>query len=112
MTEPRIPLDDLTSDQLDALYAERDDYRADCQKWADCVATAEKIRQAQARDADQYEAQLRDRITELEAEVARLTAGQCTHALHMCQQHHTAPVDGCPYPRCVKAREQQEAGHA
>jgi len=44
------------------------------------------------------------RVAELEAEVARLTAGQCTHALHMCQQHHTAPVDGCPYPKCIKAR--------
>lgn len=43
----------------------------------------------------------------LEAEVTRLTAGQCTHALHMCQQHHTVPVDGCPYPKCVKAREQE-----
>ena len=44
------------------------------------------------------------RVAELEAEVARLTAGQCTHTLHMCQQHHTAPVDGCPYPKCIKAR--------
>lgn len=101
---PRQSLDDLTSDQLDTLYAERDDYRADCQKWADCVTTAEKIRQAQARDADQYEAQLRDRITELTAEVARLTAGQCTHARAMCDLHHTAPVDGCPYPKCKTAR--------
>ncbi|WP_406501931.1 hypothetical protein OHA04_37465 [Streptomyces sp. NBC_01590] len=28
MTDIRIPLDDLTSDQLDALYAERDRYQA------------------------------------------------------------------------------------
>ena len=90
------------------LGTERAHYRADCQKWADCVATAEKIRQSQARDADEYEAQLRDRITELEkghaalkrahvalaeqagrdqAEVARLTAGQ----------DHTCP-DGQPCP--------------
>lgn len=47
------------------------------------------------------------RVAELAAEVARLTAGQCTHTLAMCQQHHAAPVAGCPYPRCIKAREQQ-----
>ncbi|MGP3752182.1 hypothetical protein [Streptomyces sp. IBSNAI001] len=68
MTE-RHTVDSITSDALDQLYDERDQYRADCQKWSDCVATAEKIRQSQARDADQYEAQLRTRVTELETEL-------------------------------------------
>ena len=44
------------------------------------------------------------RVAELEAEVARLTAGQCTHTRAMCDLHHTAPVDGCPYPKCKTAR--------
>ena len=44
-----------------------------------------------------------NRITALEAEVARLTAGQCTHALAVCEQHHRVPVTGCPYPRCKAA---------
>ncbi|MEV7895295.1 hypothetical protein [Streptomyces cyaneofuscatus] len=43
------------------------------------------------------------RIRDLKAEVARLTAGQCTHALAMCEQHHAKPVAGCPYPRCRAA---------
>ncbi|MGW9299401.1 hypothetical protein ACWHA3_01060 [Streptomyces cyaneofuscatus] len=63
-TQPRIPLDDLTSDALDALY---------------------------------------DELDRLAAEVTRLTAGQCTHALATCEQHHTTPVAGCPYPRCRAA---------
>ncbi|MGW1814230.1 hypothetical protein ACWCQM_11790 [Streptomyces sp. NPDC002125] len=44
------------------------------------------------------------RVTELEAEVTRLTAGQCTHTRRMCDLHHTAPVTDCPYPKCVTAR--------
>ncbi|MEU1122152.1 hypothetical protein ABZ371_00830 [Streptomyces sp. NPDC005899] len=39
-----------------------------------------------------------------EAEVARLTAGQCTCSRRMCDLHHTVPVAGCPYPKCIKAR--------
>lgn len=74
-TQPeRIALDDLTSDALDALYDERDQYRADCQRWANVVVASEKVRRAEARDADRYEGELRQRIAELEAEVARLTA--------------------------------------
>ncbi|RLV66323.1 integral membrane sensor signal transduction histidine kinase [Streptomyces sp. CBMAI 2042] len=43
----------------------------------------------------------------LQREVARLTAGQCTHALAVCEQHHAVPVAGCPYPRCRAARGDQ-----
>ncbi|MFF3300945.1 hypothetical protein [Streptomyces sp. NPDC002908] len=39
-----------------------------------------------------------------EAEVTRLTAGQCTHTRAMCDLHHTKPVADCPYPKCIKAR--------
>ncbi|PVC80529.1 hypothetical protein DBP19_35930 [Streptomyces sp. CS090A] len=49
-----------------------------------------------------------DRIRDLEAEVARLTAGQCTHTRAMCEQHHTTPVAGCPYPRCRAARDRDQ----
>ncbi|MFF6904546.1 hypothetical protein ACFY9Q_01220 [Streptomyces sp. NPDC012389] len=48
---------------------------------------------------DRAEARVRD----LEAEVSRLTAGQCTHSLAICEQHHATPVAGCPYPRCLAA---------
>lgn len=48
-------------------------------------------------------------IEELVADRDRLTAGQCTHALAICEQHHTVPVAGCPYPRCRAARGDQTA---
>ncbi|MEU3203545.1 hypothetical protein ABZ702_06610 [Streptomyces cyaneofuscatus] len=44
-----------------------------------------------------------DRIRDLEAQVERLTAGQCTHTRAMCELHHLPPVAGCPYPRCLAA---------
>ncbi|MFZ4264484.1 hypothetical protein [Streptomyces arboris] len=47
--------------------------------------------------------QLTSTYVELETEVARLTAGQCTHARSMCEQYHATPVAGCPYPRCRAA---------
>ncbi|WP_399559227.1 hypothetical protein OH809_45485 (plasmid) [Streptomyces sp. NBC_00873] len=70
----RIPLGDLTNDQLDALYTERDVLRSDCQKWADLVTAAEKVRQTHAADADRYEAQLRERIAELEQHANELSS--------------------------------------
>ena len=88
------------------LEAERDTYQADCRKWAGAVATSEKVRRLHAADADRYEAQLRARVAELETEVTRLTAGQCVDSRRMCEQHHHQPVTGCPYPRCLTAREQ------
>ncbi|MYW33591.1 hypothetical protein [Streptomyces sp. SID2119] len=48
------------------------------------------------------------RVRALEAEVTRLTAGQCTHALAACEQHHTTPVAGCPYPRCRAATDRDQ----
>lgn len=53
----------------------------------------------------------REQIRALEAEVTRLTAGQCLDSRRMCEQHHTPPVTGCPYPQCVAARKQQECVH-
>ncbi|MEW1630791.1 hypothetical protein AB0387_25955 [Streptomyces sp. NPDC089173] len=51
-------------------------------------------------------------ITRLNAEVHRLTLGQCTHALAVCEQHHAVPVAGCPHPRCVAARATGRAATA
>lgn len=48
------------------------------------------------------------RVAELEADVARLTAGQCTHHVDTHDQHHTTPVTGCPW--CTKAAK--ETTHA
>ncbi|KQX27511.1 hypothetical protein ASD97_24735 [Streptomyces sp. Root63] len=111
-TQPRIPLDDLTSDALDALYDERDQYRADCQKWAGAVVSAEKVRRADAADADRYEGELLQRIANLEADVVRLTAGQCVDSRAMCEKHHLPPVTDCPYPRCRAARATGRAATA
>ncbi|MEU3125844.1 hypothetical protein ABZ689_05895 [Streptomyces sp. NPDC006874] len=44
-----------------------------------------------------------EHVRELEQRVAELTAGQCTHALAVCEQHHRVPVAGCPYPQCKAA---------
>ncbi|MFC9036827.1 hypothetical protein [[Kitasatospora] papulosa] len=44
-----------------------------------------------------------EHVRELEQRVAELTAGQCTHALAVCEKHHRVPVTGCPYPRCKAA---------
>ena len=48
----------------------------------------------------------RDRARKAKAEVARLTAGQCVDSRRMCDLHHQQPVTGCPYARCLTAREQ------
>lgn len=52
------------------------------------------------------------RVIELTTEVVRLTAGQCTCSLAMCEQHHTQPVATCPYPRCLAAQMRQENADA
>lgn len=83
--QPRISLDDLTSDALDALYDERN--RA----------------QRSATHRLAVLGKRREQIRALKAEVVRLAAGQCTHTRAMCEQHHAAPVAGCPYPRCRAA---------
>jgi chromosome segregation ATPase len=56
--------------------AELADLEADCQRWADCAASAERVRRAHAADADQYEAQLRARVAELEQALADADADQ------------------------------------
>ncbi|MFJ2848305.1 hypothetical protein [Streptomyces rubiginosohelvolus] len=95
-TQPeRIPLDDLTSDALDALYDRLDRANA-------------ALRHMLA----QHEKCGIDRIRELEADNARLTAGQCTDSRAMCEKHHAPPVDGCPYPRCRAARATGRAATA
>lgn len=84
-TQLRIPLDDLTSDALDALYDRLERAQRSATLHADAYRTANR------------------RADTLAAEVVRLTAGQCTHALAVCEQHHAVPVAGCPYPRCLAA---------
>ncbi|MEU3700967.1 hypothetical protein AB0E82_01940 [Streptomyces anulatus] len=93
-TQPRIPLDDLTSDALDALYDQLDN-----------ALQAVEYFDAQSKRRG-------ERIRELEAKVARLTAGQCTDQRAMCEQHHLPPVAGCPYPRCRAARATGRAATA
>lgn len=70
----RHTVDTITSDALDALYADRDQLRADCQKWADLAVAAEKTRRAHAADSDQYEASVRDRAERAEATIDRVRA--------------------------------------
>ncbi|MFE3004222.1 MULTISPECIES: helix-turn-helix transcriptional regulator [unclassified Streptomyces] len=155
--QPRIPLDDLTSDALDQLYdrlalleAGRDERVALLEEardaleaagineahggesWPRLVPAIEEL--AAERDAararlDYHEQSLlpdlrrraesdrqaigrwraraetaEARVTELETDNARLTAGQCLDSRAMCEQHHLPPVAGCPYPRCRAAR--------
>ena len=107
-TQPeRIPLDDLTSDQLDQLYADLDAAQDRLEHHERTTlpnlhrrieADADTIRRWRGR-AESAET----RIRVLEQRVAELTAGQCTHALAVCEQHHRVPVTGCPYPRCKAA---------
>lgn len=69
-------------------------------------------------EADRFTTELRDLVRRMEdtederdrlaTEVGRLTAGQCTHALAICEQHHATPVAGCPYPRCRAARNREQ----
>ncbi|MFD3741078.1 hypothetical protein [Streptomyces sp. NPDC058629] len=96
-TQPRVSLDDLTSDALDQLHDRADTYR---DAWK---ALRARWWKANAR-IDELDA----RVRELEAEVDRLTAGQCTHTRAMCEQHHAVPVAGCPYPRCVAAQQRDQ----
>ncbi|MFE2019860.1 hypothetical protein ACFW9O_17675 [Streptomyces sp. NPDC059499] len=74
----------------------------------DALATAYPDPPFDAADLGHLVLAVRDsHVEQLEQQVAALTAGQCTHALAMCEQHHTTPVDGCPYPRCIAARKRE-----
>lgn len=99
----RISLDDLTSDQLDTLYARLEEL---AEEVVNAQQDAEHMKLLVAASSEPGHAVRR--VVQLEAEVARLAAGQCTDSRRMCDLHHTVPVDGCPYPRCVNAREQAE----
>jgi hypothetical protein len=59
---------------------------------------------AEARDHNDRTCEVVTEAERLRTEVARLTAGQCTHTRRMCDLHHDRPVADCPYPRCVTAR--------
>ena len=85
----RTPLDEMTSDQLDQLYARIDTLEAVClsnkRAYAGAVqaawtAEAEVARMKELVAASSEPGHAVRRVVQLEAEVARLTAGQCTHA--------------------------------
>ncbi|MFI9235800.1 hypothetical protein [Streptomyces sp. NPDC053079] len=84
----------------DAILAIRDhemeQLRADSQKWADLAAGAERTRQLQKHDADQYEEQLRQQLAVVEAErdaVYRERAHLIAHLAALYPSHigHTDP---------------------
>lgn len=88
------------------LHEEADRFTTELRDLVRRMEDTEDERDRAQRSATQRLAVLgkrREQIRALRAEVARLTAGQCTHALATCEQHHTVPVDGCPYPRCRAA---------
>ncbi|MGW2260089.1 hypothetical protein ACWCXE_20065 [Streptomyces sp. NPDC001780] len=62
----RHTADTITDDALDALYAENDQLRRDCQSYADLASGAERTRQVHKADADRYEAELRSRLADAE----------------------------------------------
>ncbi|MFD5208449.1 hypothetical protein ACFWNF_16165 [Streptomyces anulatus] len=124
-TQPeRIALDDLTSDALDQLYDRIDALRERRTKRShllqelkrdnfalrmDIVALLEGFTVSEVQPGEiSRAARAEARVAELEAEVARLTAGQCLDSRAMCEQHHAPPVDGCPYPRCRAARNRDQ----
>lgn len=113
----RIPLDHLTSDQLDQLYdrlegaeAARDRLfrsrdrqaarAADLKKRADQAEDLLRVAHETSNRSEAERARMEQRVTEL-------TAGQCTHTRRMCDLHHREPVADCPYPRCIAARTQE-----
>lgn len=120
----RIGLDRLTSDQLDQLYARLDTLEAGARERSALLEEARDALEAaginEAHGGDSWPC-LVPAIEELAKRIANLrvmydvvssrehdlTAGQCTHTLAVCQQHHRVPVDGCPYPRCVAARKRE-----
>lgn len=65
---PRLTVDQLTDDGLDALYDELAFTRADNQRMSNLFTASEKTRQRLATDADEYETQLRADLAEARAE--------------------------------------------
>ncbi|MFI1889852.1 hypothetical protein [Streptomyces jumonjinensis] len=83
---------------------EMEQLRADCQKWADLAATAERTRQLHKADADQNEANLRDRLEKAEravnllagahrrAELAEAAIERVTTVCHNLPYKHVARI--------------------
>ncbi|MFI2084347.1 hypothetical protein ACH43Y_28810 [Streptomyces rubiginosohelvolus] len=120
--QPRIPLDDLTSDALDQLYDRLDLLESGARERSALLEEARDALEAaginEAHGGESWPrlvpaieelAAERDRLA---ADNARLTAGQCIDSRAMCEQHHLPPVDGCPYPRCRAARASGRAATA
>ena len=106
-TQPdRIQLDGLTSDALDQLYARLDALENGARERSALLEEARDALEAaginEAHGGESWP-RLVPAIEALSARIAELTAGQCTHALAVCEQHHRVPVTGCPYPRCKAA---------
>lgn len=108
-TQPRIPLDDLTSDALDALYDERDRVRNAWQesraRWWKANARIDeldaRVRELEAENAryEEVVGELNEANTGLQRDVARLTAGQCTDqraGLCGCGRPDPGPCQPCP----------------
>jgi transcriptional regulator with XRE-family HTH domain len=86
---PRQSLDDLTSDQLDALYDERDRLKQRVEDWKQAASAGMTNTDSLRAERDALAAGVplvctderhKVKVFALSAEVARLTAGQCTHA--------------------------------
>ncbi|WP_089117076.1 hypothetical protein [Streptomyces sp. SS07] len=116
--QPRIPLDDLTSDALDQLYDRLDLLESGARERSALLEEARDALEAaginEAHGGESWP-RLVPAIEELAADRdrlatdnARLTAGQCIDSRAMCEQHHLPPVDGCPYPRCRAARNRDQ----
>ncbi|MBV7671400.1 hypothetical protein STHAL_18280 [Streptomyces halstedii] len=80
-TQPRIRLDDLTSDALDQLYDQLEQAELDAEQqdrhFRTICGERESYRQAW-KDEQKQRATAEARVRELEATVARLTAAQPT----------------------------------
>ncbi|MFJ8221432.1 hypothetical protein [Streptomyces griseus] len=121
-TQPRIALDDLTSDALDALYDRLDLLENGARERSALLEEARDALEAaginEAHGGESWPRLVpaieelvadRDRLT---ADNARLTAGQCTDRRDICDRYHLPPVAGCPYPRCRAARATGRAATA
>ncbi|MGW6652457.1 hypothetical protein AMK23_26200 [Streptomyces sp. CB02130] len=120
--QPRIALDNLTSDALDALYDRLDLLENGARERSALLEEARDALEAaginEAHGGESWP-RLGPAIEELAAERdrlaadnVRLTAGQCIDQLAVCNAHHLPPVAGCPYPRCRAARATGRAATA
>lgn len=112
----RIALGDLTSDQLDALYDERDRLEQRVQDWKQAAGAGMALTDNLRAERDALAAGVplvcsderhKTQVFALIAEITRLTAGQCTDHVLMHRLHHAKPVAGCPYKECLDAAKEQ-----